>query len=528
MLHRRSLLAGAAALPLLPLAAQAQVTTLDIPPRAMPLRPDDTVAAGYRRTVLLRWGDRVTFDAPEWNPRRPSAQAAATQFGWDARICALLPAPPATDGVARAILAVAHPTVDPAMAFPDGRDHPAVAAMMQGASLLNLEKQSGRWIVVDGGYQSRRLTADTLCRITGPAAEAVGDTVQGLLGISGGCATPWGTLLLGEDDPASWLTRLRDLHPRFTEGTRFGWMTELDPLDPQSIPAKRSVLARFPRGDAAAALTADGRAVVYMTDRRAFGYLFRFISAGPADAPDALDTGTLFVARLNGRGLSWVPLPGGAETALNPLAAASQAAAVAFDLPSGLAIDPRSGRLYLACRGNAARRPEQVDALNPLAGSSSGHVVEISPAGSDHAAETATAGLLLVGGQPPARFAALGSAWPDAPTTLAVDGRGRLWIGTDHAGGIGQAPDTLYGCDTDGSGRGLPLPLYGAPFAAGIGGSAISPDGQALFTVARAPGANPGSDYARPGTRWPQFDPSVAPRSTLMSFVRESGGPVGG
>jgi len=46
MLHRRSLLATAAILPLLPLAAQAQVTTLDIPPHAMPLKPDDTVAPG--------------------------------------------------------------------------------------------------------------------------------------------------------------------------------------------------------------------------------------------------------------------------------------------------------------------------------------------------------------------------------------------------------------------------------------------------------------------------------------------------
>jgi secreted PhoX family phosphatase len=241
---------------------------LDILPRALPLKPDDTVAPGYRRTVLLRWGDRVTFDAPDWNPRQPSAPAAATQFGWDGRIRALMQPPPATDGVQRAILAVAHPTVDPAMAFPDGRDHPAVAAMMQGASLLNLERQAGRWIVVDGGYQSRRLTAETLCRISGPVAEAAGDTVQGLLGLSGGCATPWGTLLLGEDDPFRWLTRLRDLHPRFLDGTRFGWIAELDPLDPQSIPVKRTALGRFPRGDAAAA---DGRAVVYLTDRRAFG-----------------------------------------------------------------------------------------------------------------------------------------------------------------------------------------------------------------------------------------------------------------
>jgi secreted PhoX family phosphatase len=399
---------------------------------------------------------------------------------------------------------------------------------MQGASLLNIEARGNDWLVTDGGYQSRRLTAETLCRITGPAAGSIGDVVQGLLAVSGGCATPWGTLLLAEDDPAPWISRLHGLDARFTDGTRFGWVAELDATDPQAIPTKRTALARFPRGDVAAALTRDGRAVVYLSDRRAFGYLFRFLSGGPAAESDALDEGTLSVARLEGQGIVWAPLPTGAETALNPLAAASQARATSFDLPAGLAVDPRSGRFYLACQGNAARRPDQVDALNPMAGSSSGHIVEFVPAGGDHGADRASASLLLVGGQPPQRFAALRSAWPDAPATLAVDPRGRLWIGTDHEGRVGQAPDTLYGCDTDGPGRGFPLPIYGAPRAAGIGGAVMAPDGLALFAVVRRPGAERGASFASPSTRWPQFDPSLPPRSTLVVLAREQSGMIGG
>ncbi|MFB9969130.1 PhoX family phosphatase [Pseudoroseomonas cervicalis] len=526
---RRALLGAAAFLPVASLAsgpARAQIVTLDMPPQALPVKLDDTTAPGYRRDVLVRWGDRVTFDARPWTPRQPSAEAAATQFGWDGRICGMVVPPAGADGVARGVLAVAHPTVDPAMAFPGGRDRPAIAAMMQGASLLNIEQQGGRWIVVDGGYQSRRLTAETLCRLTGPAADQVGGAVQGLLGISGGCASPWGTLLLAENDPAPWLTRLAPLDGRFTDGTRFGWVAELDPLDPAAVPAKRTALARFPRGDAAAALSRDGRAVVYLTDHRAFGHLFRFVSAGPAGA-EALDEGTLSVARLEGQGvLRWVALPAGAETALNPVAAAASAGATAFDLPAGLALD--GGRLYLACKGNAARRPEQTDALNPRAGSNAGHVVEILPEGGDHAAERARASLLLLGGAPGPRFAGFVRAWPESPAVLELDPAGRLWIGTDHDGRVGAAPDALFGCDTTGPGRGIALPLYGAPRGAAIGGTAMSPDGVALFALVRTPGAEPGASWERPGTRWPQFDPALPPRSTLVVFSREAGGRVGG
>ena len=205
MIRRRNALAAAGAALALPRPALAQIRRHDLGPMALPVKQDDTVAPGYRRDLLLRWGDRVAYDAPRWEPEFPRPEAAAGQFGWDARVAALaVPQRLAADGIPRAVLAVLHPTVDPRIAWPGGVDRPSVAAAMQGASLLNLEKLGSGWVVVDGGYQTRRLHGGTLCRVSGGA----GGSVQGLLGLQGGCTTPWGTLLLAEGDPAPWIARL--------------------------------------------------------------------------------------------------------------------------------------------------------------------------------------------------------------------------------------------------------------------------------------------------------------------------------
>ena len=306
MMGRRALLAAPA---LLPVAVLAQT--------APAVLQDDTVGPGLRRDVLIRWGDRVTFDAPPFAPREVDAEAASAQFGWDARIVALATPPAAADGVTRGVLAVAHPTVEAAMAFPGGLDRPDVAAQMQGASLLNLERQGGRWIVVDGGFQSRRLTASTLCRATGPLADQAGGALRGVLGITGGGATPWNSLLLTEGDPSLWSARLGSLDARFARGDAFGWLVELDPMDPQAIPLKRTALGRYGKADAAAAQARGGQAVVFVAERGAGGYLFRFVSSGPAAGGDALDAGTLSVAQIQGGQMQagrvlWIALPQGA------------------------------------------------------------------------------------------------------------------------------------------------------------------------------------------------------------------------
>lgn len=517
MTRRRALLRAGALAPALlavPALARAQAGGVSLaPPLALPVRQEDTVAPGLRREVLVRWGDRIAFDAPDWDPLRPDPEAAAGQFGWDARVCGVAVPPPAADGVPRGVLAVAHPEVDARMAWPGGADRPALAAAMQGASLINIEKRrGGAWVTVDGGYQNRRLGAATLCRLSGPAAPDDGAPVIGLLGPQGGCVTPWGSLLLAEGDPAGWLARLAGTDPRFGNAAGFGWVAELDPLDPLAVPVKRTTLGRMAHADAAAALARDGRAVVYLAERRPQGLLFRFLSAAAAAAPDALDDGTLAVARLDAGGaLRWLPLPAGAETARDPGAAGRQAGGTPFDGPSGLAADPRRARLLVACHGGP--------------GSPAGHVMEILAGEGDHGAATATASLLFAAGDPagPGRYGGAGlpagAAFPENPATVAVDSRGRAWIGTDHGREIRAQAAGLFLCPLEGARRGAPAAVYGAPRGAAIGGAALSPDGEMLFTGVRHPGAGPGQSFERPGTRWPQFQPGVPPRTTLVGLA---------
>lgn len=521
-LPRRGLLAGAVTLAAAP--AAAQVTTLNLPAMPLATRPDDWVAPGHTRQALIRWGDRVAFDAPAWDARNPTPAAAAAQFGWDGRLAGLVAPPPAADGVPRLVLAVAHPEVDPAMAWPGGSDRPALAAAMQGASLLNLERVGGAWVVVDGGFQSRRLGADTLCRWSGPAAATSG--VQGLLAPAGGCPTPWGSLLLAEGEPEPWLRRLRELDPRWRDAARFGWVAELDPLDPNAVPVKRSALGRIGAVAVAAGRTAEGRAVVFLADGRPMGFLYRFVSAAPAGG-DSLDAGTLAAARVEGEAVRWMALP--ADALMDPAGAADAAGATRFDTPAALVLDPRRPRLLLACRRGTTRSAAQVDALNPRPGPNPGHVVELS---GELGAERMAARPLFLAGTP-AEGGSYGrdqpaAALPRHPATLALDRQGRLWIGTDRGGEPGPAPDGVFACDLDGPGRGLVFPLYAAPRGAGIGGALPTPDAEALLVMVRTPGAEPGAGFDRPATRWPEFQPRIPPRSTLVAIARSGAGAVGG
>ena len=212
-------------------------------------------------------------DAQAWNPAAPNVEAAS-QFGWDAKVVAAIEAPRGSDGVPNLVVAVAHPMVDPVMAFADGRDRPDVAAAMQGAAIVNLERRSGGWLVASGGFQARRLTGSTLCRLAGPGA---GGAIIGLFGVSGGAPGSAGRLLLTEGEATDWAPRLPG-----RIGAGHGWVVELTPTDPAAIPVKPTALGRG-AVDVAATTAADGRAVVYLAHPAG---LARFISAGPAADPE--------------------------------------------------------------------------------------------------------------------------------------------------------------------------------------------------------------------------------------------------
>lgn len=467
------------------LAGPALLAAPGLRAQSLTLRQDDVVASGWQRGVVIRWGDGVAFDAPVFDPAHPSPEAASSQFGWDARIVAGLSAAVGADGVSRMVIAVAHPGVNAAMAFPGGRDMPAIAGAMQGASIVNLEQRGGAWLVVAGGYQSRRLTAATLCRVGT-------DPLTGIAGVTGGCATPWGSLLLAEGGAAAWRSRLPGL-----EAAAVGMVTEIDPTDPVSVPVKHPALGRFGAADVAAAQAADGRAVVWMTDGRRGGYLYRFVSDAAA-GPSALDAGRIAAAQLVGGSLRWLPLPEG-----DPLTAARDSGATPLDGATGLAFDAARKRLAVAVTGGAGR------------------VLDLRMAAGDAAADSGVAEVILEGREAPLRQVRRGEpqpavpAWPWAPASLAFAADGALLVGTDRGARPGALPEALYRIP---AGGGAPEFILAAPLGGAIGGAVAAPGGALLAAIAH-PGATLGATWDRPATRWPNMRPEEPPRSAIVSLA---------
>ena len=488
MIRRRALLAGAAAVPAMGALAQGAP--------GIAQRLDDAPSAGIKRDLLIQWGDRVAYDAPPFAPLSPNLAAAEGQFGWDTRVVAAMASPRVDDGIPRAVLAVGHPTLDPAMAFPDGRDRPEIAGAMQGASLINVQRRGGVWMVTEGGFQMRRLHARTLCRMGG-----AGGPARGVFGVTGGSATPWGSLLLSEGEGAAWARRLPGV-----EAAQTGHVVELDPFDPQSVPVKRSALGRLGARDVAAAQATDGRAVVFLADGREGGLLWRFISDSPAAEPNALDQGALDVARFEAGTLRWIALPPDAE----PYGAAVARGANSLGRPFALALDPNGARLCLALR-ESARNP-------------AGAVVEILFAARNPAADTAIVESLIEGRLPPrpraGREPAVVPPWPVAPTGICLDGQGNLLLGTAQTARDSPLPDALYVLPMEGPARGQPSLAYITPLGAALGGVAVVPGAATWVAGVAHPGAGMGAQFATPRSRWPHFRDGEPPRGGVVALSR--------
>lgn len=234
-----------------------------------------------------------------------------------------------------------------------------------GVSVMEVRKTAnGGWGVVRDSAYGRRITANTRMRISGPAAghalmrskkfeiTASGSVETGALnngftafGTLNNCAhgyTPWGTFLTCEEnwngnfgwnstDPAvtdastangqvrygvsaagfNYNWHLTD--SRFNARTNplephlYGWVVEIDPANPGSVPVKRTALGRFKHESAQVAISRDSnnnlRLGYYMGDDERNEYVYKFVAAGNynqtnrAANRDLLDTGVLYVAR---------------------------------------------------------------------------------------------------------------------------------------------------------------------------------------------------------------------------------------
>ncbi len=307
------------------------------------------VAEGYKSSVLIKWGDPLFNDSPAFDPQNQSPEAQAKQFGYNNDWMGYSPLPAHdVQNPGRGLLAVNHEYTNPELMFlnhggfnAQTAAQTAIELQAHGLTVVEIARDAtGSWRYVQGSQFNRRITATTPFEITGPAAgndalktraDATGRRVLGTLNNCAGGQTPWGTILSGEENfhqyfsNAGAVTNARagavnanyglpaangeypwarhedrfDMAKEPNEPNRFGWIVEIDPYHPQSIPRKRTALGRLRHEGCTIQVARSGQIVAYTGDDERFQFAYKFVSKGrynPFDrlANDSLlDDGTL-------------------------------------------------------------------------------------------------------------------------------------------------------------------------------------------------------------------------------------------
>ena len=575
---------------------------------AVPASLQDAVRVppGYEFQILYRWGDPtgIAGNLPAFRPDAANtAEEQAAQAGMHHDGMFFFPL--GTDG-RRALLVINHEYTDERQLHSDGakpatRDKVMKSLHAVGVSVIEIERQSESWQQVLPSRYARRIHGRTPMAISGPAAghtllqTAADPSGRQVLGTLANCAmgvTPWGTYLTCEEnfhgyfgadktavaptDAAArryatlpggqWVDWYRfderfDLSKNPHEPNRFGWVVEIDPMDPTSTPVKRTALGRKCTESATCTLTTDGRVAVYMGDDARFEFIYKFVSrdrvrpGGYAANRDLLDHGTLYAARFDadGRG-SWLPLDpdnpalkaekdlaGPAEVLVRARLAGSAVGATPMDRPEWVAIHPRTGEVFVSLTNNAQRgtpgRPD-VDAANPRAANLGGHIIRWTESGHDAAATTFQWDQFVLAGDPavPGAATRYPSSTADpfgAPDGLHFDSAGLLWIQTDMSGqAIGKGAYANLGNNAllcaDPSTGAIKRFLTG-PNGCEITGCVVTPDRSTLFVNIQHPGETSDAGGGSANSAWPDgtVPGSARPRSATVAVRRRDGGPVG-
>jgi hypothetical protein len=258
-----------------------------------------------------------------------------------------------------------------------------------------------------------------------------------------------------------------------------GWVVEIDPFDPSSVPQKRTTLGRFAHEGAWLCPPQEGQPVVwYMGDDAQNEYIYKFVSRARyqgrvverAKQDPALrrrlgelfmDHGTLYVARFNEDGSGeWLALDignpafvaaaaaagvefaGQADVLVNTRLAADVVGATKMDRPEWGTVHPQTREVYMTLTNNSSRAADEVDAANPRPANATGHIIRWREQGNRAWAQrfewdlfvlagSETASQVLPGENGPALTADNKFASPDG---IWIDQFGTLWIQTDMSG----------------------------------------------------------------------------------------------
>ncbi len=539
------------------------------------------VPEGYAWQVLASWGDRLFSDAPEFDPALGTSVAGqARAFGEN------------TDGMelfdidGHQVIAVNHEYANPEINLPQNPEGAPASVDdvrklqdAQGISVFEVAETEAGWQIVLDSRFNRRVTHNTPMRISGPAAghellktdaDPSGTQALGTFNNCGAGRTPWGSYLtceenfngyFGSTDAAMAMPEgyerygieaesgydYEKFDARFdvsktpNEPHRAGYVVEIDPSDPASMPVKRTALGRFKHENAAVTLAADNRVVVYLGDDERGEFLYRYVSDQPyvegGDTSGLLDDGQLYVARFDedgsGAWLALTPESTGMDRALihiHTRQAGSAVGATTMDRPEWVAVHPLRAEAYCALTNNKNRaiKPNAGGDDTPAAGPNPrpenlyGQIVRWRPEAGDHAADVFAWDLYVMAGNPQVhedRYAGsenitAGNMF-NSPDGMTFDSRGLLWIQTDgddsdegDFAGMGNNQMLVGDPDTGEIAR-----FMTGPKGAEITGACFSTDRRTMFVGIQHPLNFP--------------DANGLPRSSIVAVRREDGASIG-
>jgi len=566
----------------------AAASRLGFKPVAASTEDTITVPEGYNWHTVVRWGDPMWSDVPEFDDaKRGTAASQARAFGDNNDGMALF----VKDG--RNVLAVNNEYTNRKTTFgynesglPETVEDVNKGKMAHGVSIIEIEHRNGAWSLVQDSRFNRRITPDTPMEITGPAAghdllktaaDPTGTRTLGTWNNCGNGRTPWGTYLACEENfngyfsasaegweptpelkrygvgPKDWGYGWAKADERFdvskhpNEPNRAGYIVEIDPLDPASTPKKRTALGRFKHENAECVIAGNGHAVVYLGDDERGEFLYRFVSAGKyaagGDNSNLLENGTLHVAKFSddGRG-EWVELSPAAtgmtdaEIRIHSRIAASKVGATTMDRPEWVAANPNKVEAYccLTNNKNRAKKPNAggdatpVNGPNPRAGNNYGQIVRWTPDNDDHSATGFAWDLYVVAGNPRVHADAYAGSRNVTAENMFNSPDG---LAFDSTGLLWIQTDGNYSNEKDFAGQGNNQMLVGDPATGEIRRFMVGPrecevTGITWSTDRRTMFVGIQHPGERGDSHWPGGGESL-PRSAVIAITRDDGGLVG-
>jgi uncharacterized protein len=570
------------------------------------VRDGITVPEGYTAQVMAPWGDSVGIagNMPAFkSDASNTALEQEVQIGMHHDGIHFFPIGQGEARNKNGLLVMNHEYTDDGLLHADGMktwsaEKVKKAQAAHGVSVIEVRETAGTWEVVRPSRFARRFTANTPMTIAGPAAghammktaaDTAGTRALGTLNNCGSGITPWGTYLTCEENfigyfsggdtlsaherrwgmrKAGWGYRWHEHDERFdavkhpNEPNRFGWIVEIDPMDPTAAPIKRTAMGRAAHEGATVAVTKDGHAVVYSGEDARFEYIYKFVSQNrirPATATQTaaqanrnlLDDGILYVAKFNADGTGeWLPLIHGigkltsangfkdqGEVVIQTRQASDLLGATKMDRPEWIDID-KAGWVYCTLTNNSdrggANRPA-VDAINPRANNTQGNIIRWKENG-DFDGDTFRWNHFVMAGDPSlARADAKGNVKGDmfsCPDGLWTDSRGVLWIQTDMSTSnmgkgdlVNMGNNMMLAADVT---TGEIRRFLTGPAGCEITGATQTPDLKTMFINIQHPGESPSEksdpDAVTKISSWPF---NSRPRSATVAIRRKDSGVVG-